>query len=261
MLPLITATLSSQKCVSPQDMVLMSCSMTLTQLFWQGKYPFPVSTPVVPTSDGAGTVVATGSRVTRFKKGDAVVTLFNQSHLAGSITLADSGTGLGGALDGALRQYGSFDESGLVKMPSTLDFKQGSTLSCAALTAWNGLYGVEGKRLMPGDTILTQGTGGVSMFALQVRASGPNSQHSVRKAQSFNSHHSSPKQQVPASFPQRPRTPKPRLSRNSVPITSSTTNPIRTGARPPRSSRPVAWVVHKSLKLVAPKRWLNRSKP
>ena len=52
-------------------------------------------------------------------------------------------------------------------MPTTLDFQQGSTLSCAALTAWNALYGVEGKSLKPGDTILTQGTGGVSIFALQ----------------------------------------------------------------------------------------------
>lgn len=112
--------------------------------------------------------MATGSRVTRFKKGDAVLTLFNQSHLAGNITLQDVGTGLGGAIDGALRQHGTFDENGLVKMPETLSFQQGSSLPCAALTAWNGLYGVEGKRLMPGDTVLTQGTGGVSMFALQV---------------------------------------------------------------------------------------------
>lgn len=53
-------------------------------------------------------------------------------------------------------------------MPTTLDFKEGSTLPCAALTAWNGLYGLESKALKPGDTVLTQGTGGVSIFALQV---------------------------------------------------------------------------------------------
>lgn len=134
----------------------------------KGKYPFPTATPVVPASDGAGTIVEIGPRVTRFQKGDRVLTLFNQTHLAGSITAADTMTGLGGDLDGALRQYGSFDENGLVKMPESLDFKQGSTLPCAALTAWNGLYGVEGKSLKPGDTVLTQGTGGVSMFTLQV---------------------------------------------------------------------------------------------
>jgi NADPH:quinone reductase-like Zn-dependent oxidoreductase len=135
----------------------------------QGKYPFPINFPIIPASDGAGTVVATGSRVTRFQKGDAVLTLFNQSHLSGNITVKDLDTGLGGAVDGTLRQYGAFDENGLVKMPETLNFQQGATLSCAALTAWNGLYGVEGKRLMPGDTVLTQGTGGVSIFVLQVR--------------------------------------------------------------------------------------------
>ena len=122
---------------------------------------------MVPGSDGAGTVVATGPRVSRFQKGDRVLTLFSQSHLAGSITPSDTLTGLGGKLDGTLRQYGAFEESGLVHMPSTLDFQQGSTLPCAALTAWNALYGVESKSLKPGDTVLTQGTGGVSMFALQ----------------------------------------------------------------------------------------------
>lgn len=108
-----------------------------------------------------------GSRVQQFKKGDKVLTLFNQAHTAGPINVAIVGTGLGGALNGTLRQYGTFEETGLVHMPSTLDFKQGSTLPCAALTAWNGLYGLESKALMPGDTVLTQGTGGVSIFALQ----------------------------------------------------------------------------------------------
>lgn len=133
----------------------------------QGKYPFPIDLPVIPASDGAGTIVATGPRVSRFQKGDRVLTLFNQSHLAGPIKASDSLTGLGGKLDGTLCQYGAFDESGLVHMPSTLDFQQGSTLPCAALTAWNALYGVESKSLKPGDTVLAQGTGGVSMFALQ----------------------------------------------------------------------------------------------
>lgn len=78
-------------------------------------------------------------------------------------------TGVGGYVDGTLRQYGAFNEQGLVAMPQSLDFLQASTLTCAALTAWNGLYGLESKALKPGDTVLTQGTGGVSIFALQVR--------------------------------------------------------------------------------------------
>ena len=96
------------------------------------------------------------------------MTLFNQGHIGGAITTAIVDTGLGGKIDGTLRQFGTFDQSGLVHMPLSLDFKQASTLPCAALTAWNGLYGLESKALKPGDTVLTQGTGGVSMFALQV---------------------------------------------------------------------------------------------
>ncbi|KAI4180240.1 MAG: hypothetical protein L6R41_007366 [Letrouitia leprolyta] len=133
----------------------------------KGKYPFPAADNVVPGSDGAGTVEAIGRRVTQFKPGDKVLTLFNQAHFAGTMNLRILNTGLGGAIDGALRQYGAFEENGLVHMPSTIDFKQGSTLPCAALTAWNALYGLESKGLKPGDTVLTQGTGGVSIFALQ----------------------------------------------------------------------------------------------
>lgn len=70
----------------------------------QGQYPFPVKTPLVPGSNGAGNVLATGSGVTRFSKGDEVCTLFNQGHQFGPITPQAIMTGLGGALDGTLRQ-------------------------------------------------------------------------------------------------------------------------------------------------------------
>ncbi|KAI9705444.1 MAG: hypothetical protein M1836_006199 [Candelina mexicana] len=133
----------------------------------KGQYPFPAKEYVVPCSDGAGTVEATGARVTRFKIGDKVVTLLTQGHLAGSLTPADISTGLGGALDGTLRQHGVFDESGLVAMPSNLDWQEASTLSCAALTAWSALYKFDSQSLRPGQTVLTQGTGGVSLFVLQ----------------------------------------------------------------------------------------------
>jgi len=133
----------------------------------KGFYPFALRTPIVPTSDGAGVVEAVGSGVTRFQKGDKVLTLFNQGHLAGSLDYTTVQTGVGGVIDGALQQYGAFNEQGLVAMPSNLDFLQGSTLVCAGLTAWNGLYGLESRSLKPGDWVLTQGTGGVSMFAVQ----------------------------------------------------------------------------------------------
>ncbi|KAF2232275.1 NAD(P)-binding protein [Viridothelium virens] len=130
-----------------------------------GTYLFPVKDNVVPSSDGAGTVEAVGSAVKRFKPGDKVVTLFNQGHLAGAGTPEAVLTGLGGMLDGSLRQYGAFDEHGLVHMPNNLNFLEASTLTCAGLTAWNALYGLQ--PLKPGEWVLTQGTGGVSIFALQ----------------------------------------------------------------------------------------------
>lgn len=122
---------------------------------------------VVPGSDGAGVVVAIGSKVQRFKPGDKVVTLFNQKHLGGPVTAEVLGSGLGGAVDGVLRSYGAFDQEGLVKLPEGLSFLEGATLPCAALTAWNALYGVSDNKLLPGQWVLTQGTGGVSIWALQ----------------------------------------------------------------------------------------------
>ncbi|RFU33059.1 hypothetical protein B7463_g3290, partial [Scytalidium lignicola] len=133
----------------------------------KNNYPFPLNLPVVPGSDGAGEVVAVGTRVTRFKPGDKVVTLFNQGHLGGSLNPVSAATGLGGVFDGTLRDYGVFDQQGLVEMPSTLSFQEASTLSCAALTAWNSLFGLESRPLKAGQTVLTQGTGGVSIFAAQ----------------------------------------------------------------------------------------------
>ena len=121
----------------------------------------------MPASDGAGTVEAVGKQVSKFQKGDKVQTLFNQGHLAGAIDDQAMASGVGGSVDGGLRQYGAYNELGLVHMPSNLNFLEGSTLTCAAVTAWNALYGIKDRGLMPGDWILTQGTGGVSIFAVQ----------------------------------------------------------------------------------------------
>ncbi|KAL7619448.1 hypothetical protein AAE478_009987 [Parahypoxylon ruwenzoriense] len=130
-----------------------------------GQYPFATSFPIVAASDGAGEVVEVGPKVSKWKKGDRVVTLFNQGHQYGPIDAAAAVTGLGGVLDGTLRQYGVFNETGLVRAPKNLDYLEASTLTCAALTSWNALYGL--KQLKPGETVLVQGTGGVSIFALQ----------------------------------------------------------------------------------------------
>lgn len=133
----------------------------------KGMYPFPVSFPRVPCSDAAGNVLATGSKVTRFSKGDKVCTLFNQGHQYGDMTPEALATGLGGVLEGTLRQYGIFTETGLVPAPSNLTPTEAGTLTCAPLTAWNALYGLQSKSLKPGDVVLTQGTGGVSLSAVQ----------------------------------------------------------------------------------------------
>ncbi|CAL3962857.1 hypothetical protein PZA11_000100 [Diplocarpon coronariae] len=131
----------------------------------RGMYPFGQKNGVVPGSDGAGEVIAVGSKVTRFQPGANVLTLFNQAHIGGSLDTQTITTGLGGLIDGTLRQYGVFNEHGLVSMPPSLNWQEAATLPCAALTAWNALYGL--KPLLPGDVVLTQGTGGVSIFAVQ----------------------------------------------------------------------------------------------
>merc|ERR1711964_427137 len=95
----------------------------------KGMYPFAQKQGVVPGSDGAGEVVAVGKNVTRFQPGSKVVTLFNQGHLAGSLDTQTIATGLGGVIDGTLRQYGTFNEAGLVEMPESLNWQEASTLS------------------------------------------------------------------------------------------------------------------------------------
>lgn len=120
---------------------------------------------MVAGSDGAGEVVEVGSQVSRFQPGDKVVTLFNQAHQYGSLDMAAAGSGLGGVLDGTLRQFGVFNENGLSHAPKNLSPVETATLTCAGLTAWNALYGL--KPLLPGQWVLVQGTGGVSIFGLQ----------------------------------------------------------------------------------------------
>lgn len=106
--------------------------------------------------------------MTLFKEGDEVITLFSQGHIGGSLDAVSIKTGLGGAIDGTLRQYGAFDELGLVPKPTNLNHVEAATLSCAGLTAWNALYGLKSNMIKAGDYVLTQGTGGVSIFAIQV---------------------------------------------------------------------------------------------
>ncbi|KAH8655461.1 hypothetical protein BX600DRAFT_69103 [Xylariales sp. PMI_506] len=131
----------------------------------QGKYPSRTKFPIVGGSDGAGVVEEVGSKVTLWKAGDKVMTLFRQKYYSGDITPEAIQTSLGSVLDGVFRQYAIFDEQGLVRQPKNLSHEESSALPCAAATSWNALYGL--KPLKPGQTVLVQGTGGVSIFALQ----------------------------------------------------------------------------------------------
>lgn len=124
----------------------------------RGKYfAGPVARDTIPLSDGAGEVEAVGEAVTEFQVGDRVVPTFTQGGIMNA---------LGSPLDGMLAEYGVFDEAGLLKVPDGLSLEEAATLPCAGVTAWNALF--EGKRVKPGDTVLTLGTGGVSIMALQL---------------------------------------------------------------------------------------------
>jgi NADPH:quinone reductase-like Zn-dependent oxidoreductase len=134
--------------------------------FVLGVYNPKARLPAVPFSDGAGEVVAVGADAKRWKVGDRVCPIFMQAWLEGQLSVQVRRTTLGaGDLDGVLREYGAFDENGLIEIPGHLSFEEAATLPCAAITAWNALA-VSGK-LQAGDTVLTLGTGGVSIFALQ----------------------------------------------------------------------------------------------
>ncbi|WP_141733189.1 zinc-dependent alcohol dehydrogenase family protein [Oligoflexus tunisiensis] len=137
-----------------------------------GRYGMGVSPEnLIPLSDGAGEVVDLGPGVTRWKTGDRVASTFFQAWPRGEAQPADFATALGGAIDGVLTEYRVFDENGLVHLPANLSFEEGATLPCAAVTVWNALF--TQRPLRAGETVLTLGTGGVSMFALQLaRAAG-----------------------------------------------------------------------------------------
>jgi NADPH:quinone reductase-like Zn-dependent oxidoreductase len=126
-----------------------------------GNYPIPIPTGRVPVSDGAGEVVAVGPGVTRFRIGDRVVNSFFPNWYGGALNtmpeqyVADH--------DGWLVDYKKVSAEALVPMPKHLTFEEAATLPCAAVTAWSALAGVNA-----GDTVLTQGMGGVSLFAVQL---------------------------------------------------------------------------------------------
>ena len=132
-----------------------------------GTYNPRMKLPAVPLSDGAGEVVSVGDAVTKWKLGDRVMPIFAQQWIDGDTSEEKRRTSLGAGAqwDGVLREFGAFDETGLVRIPGHLSFEEAACLPCAGVTAWHALA-VSG-RLKAGETVLTLGTGGVSIFALQ----------------------------------------------------------------------------------------------
>lgn len=131
----------------------------------RGDYVLPVKPAVVPVSDGAGEVVAVGAGVHAVAVGDRVTATLFPSWQDGPFGVRHLPQ-RGGSLDGMLTELAVVDEDALVPIPDHLSYQEAATLPCAAVTAWNALTG-DGDGLRPRQTLGVQGSGGVSLFALQ----------------------------------------------------------------------------------------------
>ena len=144
-----------------------ACSLNYRDLaIARGSYRLPVRENIIPLSDGAGEVVEVGEGVRRVKVGDKVAGNFFQRWPAGEPGADTHQSALGGGIDGMLAEYAVLEEEGVVKIPEHLSIEEGATLPCAGVTAWHAM--VEHARLIAGSTVLLQGTGGVSIFGLQL---------------------------------------------------------------------------------------------
>jgi NADPH:quinone reductase-like Zn-dependent oxidoreductase len=132
----------------------------------RGDYPITPDTPLIAVADGAGEVVGVGPGVTRFRAGDRVARPYFDNWIDGEPTPEKLSRIPGASVDGMLAEEVVVSEEALVRAPGELDFTEMSTLGCAGVTAWNALF-VEG-RVKPGHTVLLLGTGGVSIWGLQL---------------------------------------------------------------------------------------------
>jgi NADPH:quinone reductase-like Zn-dependent oxidoreductase len=131
----------------------------------KGFYNPKMALPRIPCSDGAGKIVEVGDEVADFKLGDRVAGIFMQRWIDGPPSAAKQRAALGGDVDGMLAEYVVLDVGGVVRLPEHLSYEEGATLPCAGVTAWNAI--VTTAHTKPGDAVVIQGTGGVSIFALQ----------------------------------------------------------------------------------------------
>jgi NADPH:quinone reductase-like Zn-dependent oxidoreductase len=134
-------------------------------LMTKGLYNPRLPLPRIPCSDGAGEILAIGSGVSRVKVGDRVMAIFMQNWFEGSLQEPMAKSALGGEIDGTMAEQVLLSEEGVVPIPRHLNYEEAATLPCAAVTAWNAL---SGAGMMTGNVVLLQGTGGVSIFALQL---------------------------------------------------------------------------------------------
>lgn len=131
-----------------------------------GQYGAPPALPLIPLSDGAGEIAVVGDGVTKWKPGDRVAGTFFQNWQSGPCKADAFQSALGGALPGMLAEYVVLSENGVVAIPPHMSFEEAATLPCAALTAWQALS--TRGHISPDQTALVLGTGGVSMFGLQI---------------------------------------------------------------------------------------------
>jgi NADPH:quinone reductase-like Zn-dependent oxidoreductase len=134
-------------------------------LMVRGQYNPRMALPRIPCSDGAGEVVEVGPEVTGITVGERVAGIFMQHWLDGRPTAHKTRGALGGDIDGMLAEYVVLRQEGVVPIPGHLSYVEGATLPCAGVTAWNALQNE--TQVKPGDVVVIQGTGGVSIFALQ----------------------------------------------------------------------------------------------
>jgi NADPH:quinone reductase-like Zn-dependent oxidoreductase len=172
-----------------------ACSLNYRDIgIVHGRYSQWSGENIIPLSDGAGEVIEIGQNVQRVKVGDRVCGCFFQRWSGGQPSSLTPASALGGAIDGMLAEYVVLEEDGVVKAPEHLSLQEAATLPCAAVTAWHAM--VEHAKLIAGQSVLLLGTGGVSIFGLQLaKAMGleivitSSSDEKLARAKQMGAHH------------------------------------------------------------------------
>jgi NADPH:quinone reductase-like Zn-dependent oxidoreductase len=160
--------------IGPDDVLVRIRAVSLNArdlMMVHGPQPYGPKPDIIPVSDGAGEIVACGSAVSNLTPGTRVVLPFRPGWIDGPFEPADVATDLGGAVDGVLCEYVAIAARAVVPIPDDMSFEAAATLPCAGVTAWSAL--TRGSPVRAGSHVLVLGTGGVSIFALQIaRAMG-----------------------------------------------------------------------------------------